>query len=83
MDCNGGKCYILVMKKALLKDRKRIWRRFEKWEAQEKASIKNPLHLIGEWVDFFLSKHPKHLDRLSVRGIAKMRRSLSYIPHSK
>ena len=71
--------------KVTFKERQRNWRRFEKWEARRKKSkdMKKTLQLIGEWVDFFLSRHPKRSNRPNVQGIQEMHRSLSHIDPAK
>lgn len=77
---------IQPMTKATLRKRNQVWRQFKKWETQQQESPMNrqkQLKLIGEWVDFFLSKHPIHSDRPNVLGIKKMHRSLSHLSHTK
>lgn len=73
------------MTKSSFDKRKRKWARFEKWELQQ-IPPKNPrkaLHLVGEWVDFFLLRHPRRSERPNVRGIQKMHQSLSHLSFKK
>ena len=70
---------ILFTMKHILGTRKKKWDRFQKWEVRQGTSqdIEKTFHLIGEWVDFFLSKHPNRSHPPDVRGIKKMHQSLS------
>jgi hypothetical protein len=69
-----------VKKRALLSKKKNL-SRFEVWE-KDQSGFKNPkesLRLIGEWVDFFLSRHPRRRQIPDVRGIQIMLRRLSVL----
>lgn len=73
------------MTKAHFNRRKRKLARFEKWELRQEPSndSRKALQLIGQWVDFFLLRHPRRSERPDVRGIQKMHRNLSHLSLKK
>lgn len=62
-----------------LRQRQAQWRRFHDWEADHPGKIESSsaLKLIGEWVDFYLSRHTLPPDLPDGRGIRKMHQAFS------
>ncbi len=85
LDYHGGKCYDLHMVRDGYVKRRKSWERFKDWEVRQKVtrSHQETIKLIGAWVDFFLSKHPKRFQRPTVDGIKRMRQNLSHLSHTE
>ena len=75
---------LLPMTKQAFEERRKSWVLFHQWEAQRQPprDDRNTLRLIGECVDFFISRHSQRSKRPDVSGILEMRRRLSLLSHA-
>ncbi len=65
--------------KTLWQEKKKGWNRFREWEdAQvDYGDHRKNLRMIGDSVDFFLRRHPRHSPEVDVSGIRTLRGQLS------